>query len=225
MAHLLWPERQPRHGKNRRFGPPCSRHWNCEWNRHKKTEGKRPSPYHLKRRCIMAVELREEASGKVLVVKLSGKLTREDYEHFLPEVERLIGNTARSACWSRCTTSTAGPWGRCGKTSSSTGSTSPTSNAWPWSATASGKRAWPRSANPSRRPRCATSMRPKRPRLSAGSTRGSCSRLGAAQALRGGQKLLLFLPLPASGRGSFYPSIPGPGRSTPAGPSGDPQGS
>jgi hypothetical protein len=39
----------------------------------------------------MAVELHEEAGGKVLIVKLTGKLTREDYEHFVPEVERLIG--------------------------------------------------------------------------------------------------------------------------------------
>lgn len=37
----------------------------------------------------MAVELREE-EGRVLVVKLSGKLTAQDYEHFVPEVERLI---------------------------------------------------------------------------------------------------------------------------------------
>jgi len=39
----------------------------------------------------MAVELREEGGGKVLMVGLSGKLTREDYERFVPEVERLIG--------------------------------------------------------------------------------------------------------------------------------------
>jgi len=38
----------------------------------------------------MSVELHEEADGKILVTKLSGKLTREDYEHFLPVVERLI---------------------------------------------------------------------------------------------------------------------------------------
>ncbi len=38
----------------------------------------------------MAVELQEEAGGKVLVVKLSGKLGKEDYEHFVPVVERLI---------------------------------------------------------------------------------------------------------------------------------------
>ena len=39
----------------------------------------------------MSAELREELGGKVLVIKLSGKLTKEDYQHFVPEVERLIG--------------------------------------------------------------------------------------------------------------------------------------
>jgi hypothetical protein len=43
----------------------------------------------------MAVELREEAGGKVLLIALSGKLTREDYEHFVPEVERLIGRQGK----------------------------------------------------------------------------------------------------------------------------------
>ncbi|HTU16965.1 MAG TPA: STAS/SEC14 domain-containing protein [Gemmataceae bacterium] len=38
----------------------------------------------------MSVELHEEAGGKCLLVQLSGKLTREDYAHFVPEVERLI---------------------------------------------------------------------------------------------------------------------------------------
>ncbi|HZT80698.1 MAG TPA: STAS/SEC14 domain-containing protein [Gemmataceae bacterium] len=38
----------------------------------------------------MAVELHEEAAGKALTIKLSGKLTREDYARFVPEVERLI---------------------------------------------------------------------------------------------------------------------------------------
>jgi len=40
----------------------------------------------------MAVELaREEKAGhRVLVIRASGKLSKEDYEHFLPEVERLI---------------------------------------------------------------------------------------------------------------------------------------
>jgi len=38
----------------------------------------------------MAVEVREEDGGKVLVVKLSGKLTKEDYAQFGGEVDRLI---------------------------------------------------------------------------------------------------------------------------------------
>src|SRR5262245_47306082 len=39
---------------------------------------------------MMAVELREEQGGKVLEVRLSGKLAKEDYERFVPEVDRLI---------------------------------------------------------------------------------------------------------------------------------------
>lgn len=36
----------------------------------------------------MSVDLRED--GKILVITLTGKLSKEDYEHFIPEVERLI---------------------------------------------------------------------------------------------------------------------------------------
>jgi hypothetical protein len=39
---------------------------------------------------MMAVDLQEKVGGKVLVIKLTGKLTREDYAQFVPEVERLI---------------------------------------------------------------------------------------------------------------------------------------
>lgn len=39
----------------------------------------------------MAVELQEQADGKVLTVRVGGKLTPEDYNQFVPEVERLIG--------------------------------------------------------------------------------------------------------------------------------------
>lgn len=38
----------------------------------------------------MSVELHEEGSGKILIMKLTGKLTKQDYEQFTPEVERLI---------------------------------------------------------------------------------------------------------------------------------------
>lgn len=36
----------------------------------------------------MSVELHED--GKILVIKLTGKLTKEDYEHFIPKVEILV---------------------------------------------------------------------------------------------------------------------------------------
>jgi hypothetical protein len=44
--------------------------------------------------------LLEEADGKVLMVKMSGKLTKEDCKHFFPEVERLIDKlgTIRVLC-------------------------------------------------------------------------------------------------------------------------------
>ena len=38
----------------------------------------------------MAIELKEKNGGKVLHVRVSGKLVKEDYEHFVPTVERLI---------------------------------------------------------------------------------------------------------------------------------------
>jgi hypothetical protein len=38
----------------------------------------------------MSLEFHEEADGKILNVKASGKLTKADYEHFVPETERLI---------------------------------------------------------------------------------------------------------------------------------------
>jgi hypothetical protein len=38
----------------------------------------------------MAVNLQQDAGGKILVIKLTGKLTKEDYEHFVPKVESLI---------------------------------------------------------------------------------------------------------------------------------------
>jgi len=38
----------------------------------------------------MSVELHQEADGKILNVRVSGKLTKEDYERFVPEFEKLI---------------------------------------------------------------------------------------------------------------------------------------
>lgn len=38
----------------------------------------------------MPIQLREETGGKVLVVHVSGKLATADYEHVVPEFERLV---------------------------------------------------------------------------------------------------------------------------------------
>jgi len=38
----------------------------------------------------MSIQFKEEEKGKVLIIYASGKLTKADYEAFLPEVDRLI---------------------------------------------------------------------------------------------------------------------------------------
>ena len=38
----------------------------------------------------MSIQLKEEDGGTVLHVYVSGKLTKEDYEHFVQEFERLV---------------------------------------------------------------------------------------------------------------------------------------
>jgi hypothetical protein len=38
----------------------------------------------------MPIRLNEENGGKILVVHVSGKLTKADYDDFVPEVDRLI---------------------------------------------------------------------------------------------------------------------------------------
>lgn len=38
----------------------------------------------------MAIKLEEKLDGDVLEVALTGKLIKEDYEHFVPEVDRLV---------------------------------------------------------------------------------------------------------------------------------------
>jgi len=38
----------------------------------------------------MPIQVNEENSGKNLVVHISGKVVKTDYEHFVPEFERLL---------------------------------------------------------------------------------------------------------------------------------------
>ncbi|OYW73931.1 MAG: STAS/SEC14 domain-containing protein [Verrucomicrobia bacterium 12-59-8] len=39
----------------------------------------------------MPIQLKEENQGKTVVVHVSGKLVTADYEHFVPEFDRLVG--------------------------------------------------------------------------------------------------------------------------------------
>jgi stage II sporulation SpoAA-like protein len=43
-----------------------------------------------KGKTIMAIKLEEKAGGRMLEVFLTGKLVKEDYETFVPAVERLV---------------------------------------------------------------------------------------------------------------------------------------
>ena len=38
----------------------------------------------------MPIQINEDGGGKILVVHVSGKLAKADYEHFVPEFERLV---------------------------------------------------------------------------------------------------------------------------------------
>ena len=38
----------------------------------------------------MAMEIQEVSDGRILLLKVSGKLAKEDYERFVPDVDRLI---------------------------------------------------------------------------------------------------------------------------------------
>jgi SpoIIAA-like len=38
----------------------------------------------------MAVELEHQSGSKVVTVRVTGKLTKDDYDHFIPRVEELI---------------------------------------------------------------------------------------------------------------------------------------
>jgi hypothetical protein len=38
----------------------------------------------------VAIELNEEAGGKLLIISVTGKLSKEDYKSFVPKVEELI---------------------------------------------------------------------------------------------------------------------------------------
>ncbi len=43
----------------------------------------------------MPIHLEEENGGKVLAIRVSGKLASSDYEHFVPEFDRLVSQNGK----------------------------------------------------------------------------------------------------------------------------------
>jgi hypothetical protein len=43
----------------------------------------------------MPIQLNEETNGRILTVHVSGKLASADYEHFVPEFERLVAQNGK----------------------------------------------------------------------------------------------------------------------------------
>lgn len=39
---------------------------------------------------VKAIQIEEEEGGRLVTVRLTGKLTKEDYESFVPEIDRLM---------------------------------------------------------------------------------------------------------------------------------------
>jgi hypothetical protein len=63
-------------------GVRLSRHWICV------LVSRRSSRVFIGDRQMLS--LKEEAGGKILEIKISGKLSKEDYQRFVPQVEKLI---------------------------------------------------------------------------------------------------------------------------------------
>ena len=117
----------------------------------------------------MTIQLTEENGGKLLVVHVTGKLVKADYELFVPEFERLLRQHGTLRVLFDMTGFhgwTAGA--RSGRTPGSPSNTSPTSNGSPWSGKHSGSTAWRRSASRSRKRRSDTSITPTPPRRGSG---------------------------------------------------------
>jgi hypothetical protein len=51
--------------------------------------------------AAMATQLVEKNGGRVLEVAVSGKLTHDDYQHFVPAFERLVTRHGKIRCCSR----------------------------------------------------------------------------------------------------------------------------
>ena len=109
----------------------------------------------------MPIQLNEENGGKILVVHVSGKLVKADYEHFVPEFERLVRQHGKLRVLFDMTGFHG--WdagGAVGGHQVRHQITSPTSNGSRRSGTRSGSTAWRRSSSRSRKRRSDTSITP-----------------------------------------------------------------
>jgi hypothetical protein len=96
----------------------------------------------------MSVEVHEEAGGKILMVRLTGMLAKQDYEHFVPEVERLIGPQGKIRMLVQMHDFHSWTAGALWEDMKFNLKHWPTSSGWPSLATRRGNTKWPSSANP-----------------------------------------------------------------------------
>src|SRR5258708_38760128 len=84
-----------------------------------------------KNRMSSTEHVDESAYGNIMEVDLHGKLSREDYDRFAPETERMIQEYGK--VWILVNVGGFEGWDevRCGRTSNGTRTTSRTSNVWP----------------------------------------------------------------------------------------------
>ena len=108
----------------------------------------------------MPIQLNEENGGKILVVHVSGKLVKADYEHFVPEFERLVRQHGKLRVLFDMTGFHGWDAGALWEDIKFDVNTSPTSNGSRWSGKRNGSKAWRRSASRSRKRRSDTSITP-----------------------------------------------------------------
>jgi hypothetical protein len=108
----------------------------------------------------MPIQLNEENGGKILVVHVSGKLVKADYEHFVPEFERLVRQHGKLRVLFDMTGFHGWEAGALWEDTSSRSNISADIERSRWSGRRSGSKAWRRFASRSRKRRSDTSITP-----------------------------------------------------------------
>ena len=109
----------------------------------------------------MPIQLNEENGGKILAVHVSGKLVKADYEHFVPEFERLVRQHGKLRVLFDMTGFHGWEAGALWEDIKfAMSNISPTSSGSRWSGKRSGSKAWRRSASRSRKRRSDISITP-----------------------------------------------------------------